>query len=129
MTRLDPFEHKLSTSWPPTRWANNRILVAFSGGPDSGALLRSLHALNPAPDQLLAAHFNHRLRGTQSDQDQQFVQKTCRSLGLDCEIAQADPSLLAQTTNGQGLESAARQARYRFLIETAESQGAPYLVT
>ena len=41
------------------------VLVAFSGGPDSLALLHALHELQICP--VAAAHLNHQLRGEESD--------------------------------------------------------------
>ena len=55
------------------------VLCAVSGGADSVAMLHILYRLR---DQLgfalAAAHYNHRLRGAESDRDQQFVEQFVR---------------------------------------------------
>lgn len=103
------------------------MLVAVSGGADSVALLRGLHALRePGPGRLVAAHFNHGLRGEDSDADERFVSGLCQSLTIECQSGR--PSLPLQTA-GEGVEAAARDARYRFLTTTAEELGARYVAT
>ena len=55
--------------------------VAFSGGADSLALLLLLRA--HWPERALAAlHFNHRLRGRESDADEKFCRRVCAELGV-----------------------------------------------
>ncbi len=54
-----------------------RVVVALSGGPDSTALLAALAQIAQKLDlSLVVAHFNHGLRGVESDEDEQF----CRDL-------------------------------------------------
>jgi len=60
-----------------------RVVVAVSGGPDSVALLTLLYRM--ASDfnlDLMVAHFNHGLRGLDSDDDENLVQKMAERLGL-----------------------------------------------
>ena len=53
----------------------DRVLVAVSGGPDSVALLGALAKLAPEyPVELIAGHYNHRLRGGESLRDQQCAE-------------------------------------------------------
>src|SRR5205823_449166 len=50
------------------------LVVAVSGGPDSVALARALiDARHPEATPLVLAHLNHRLRGPESDADEDFV--------------------------------------------------------
>ena len=58
-------------------------LVGVSGGADSVALLIGLTRLRPkdAQGRLIAVHFNHLLRGTRSDADEQFVVDLSDRLG------------------------------------------------
>ena len=54
------------------------IVCAVSGGADSVALLFALHLLRDEMDfRLSAAHFNHHLRGAESDRDEAFVRELC----------------------------------------------------
>ncbi|MEX0712613.1 MAG: ATP-binding protein, partial [Pirellulales bacterium] len=87
------FEENLARAWPPAGWRDVTVLVAVSGGPDSVALLRALAAIRgPGPGRLVAAHFNHRLRGADSDDDERFVVSLCRQLRLELELGRADAS-------------------------------------
>jgi tRNA(Ile)-lysidine synthase len=122
-------EQKLAASWPPRDWQDVGVVVAVSGGADSVALLRALAALKTSGSgRLVAAHFNHQLRGEDSEADQRLVAELCRQLPLDCEIGRASADLRLGH-GGDGLEEAARQARYDFLQATAERIGARYVVT
>jgi tRNA(Ile)-lysidine synthase len=122
------FAQRLALAWPPAGWRDLTVLVAVSGGADSVALLRGLAEIQLAgPGRLVGAHFNHRLRGADSDADEQFVVELCRSLSQECEVGRADASLAA--AGSDGLEAAARTARYCFLQAAAERLGARYVVT
>lgn len=119
----------LRAAWPPESWRDVPVLVAVSGGPDSVALLRLLLEIRrPGPGAVIAAHFNHRLRGAEADQDETFVGQLCRELEVPCHVGHPDAELRAQST-GQGLEATARTARYRFFRETADRLGARFLAT
>ncbi|HVX60523.1 MAG TPA: tRNA lysidine(34) synthetase TilS [Pirellulales bacterium] len=121
-------ERQFAESWAPADWAELTVLVAVSGGADSVALLRAMAAIRlPGPGRLIAAHFNHQLRVSAED-DEAFVRDLCRELGLSCEVGRADVARQA-TRQGDGVEAAARRARYQFLQATAERLGARYLVT
>ncbi len=122
------FEQRLAEAWPPGDWTGVTVLVAVSGGPDSVALLRGLNRLSKdqgAPGRLVVAHFNHRLR-PDADTDEAFVRELAGRRGLTCEAARAEP---ADLDLREGLEAASREARYRFLKETAERLGARYVAT
>ncbi len=101
-----------------------KVLVAVSGGPDSVCLL---HVLNSLKDelgiQLHIAHLDHSLRGVESDDDSQYVSALAGKLNLPVTVAKKD--VRAQSIQGKiSLEEAAREARYRFLDETARQVGA-----
>jgi tRNA(Ile)-lysidine synthase len=87
-----------------------RVVVAVSGGPDSVCLLDVLCELAPKFEITVAgvAHLNHKLRGKESDEDEQFVQEVARMYGLSFFREQAN---LTGTGN---LEEVARDARRRF---------------
>ncbi|MHB9041905.1 MAG: ATP-binding protein, partial [Melioribacteraceae bacterium] len=62
----------------------DKILVAFSGGPDS---VFALHFLNKFKKkygiELLALHFNHGLRGKESDDDANFAKEFCDAMNVE----------------------------------------------
>ena len=93
------------------------VVCAVSGGADSVALLFAMYLLKEKLDiRLEAAHFNHRLRGEESDRDEAFVRDFCRGYQIPLHVGSG------QVVPGRkGLEAAARDARYAFL-ETLEGK-------
>ena len=87
------------------------VVCAVSGGADSMALLWSMYLLKEEWDlELSAAHFNHGLRGEESDRDEAFVRDFCAGYGIPLTVGSG-----AVTPGKKGLEAAAREARYAFL--------------
>src|SRR5580692_3638373 len=94
--------------------AGDRVGAAVSGGIDSVALLRLLVELRLELGIVLSVvHFNHGLRGAESDADREFVGGLAREHGLEFYSASGDVGELA-TEEGSGLEAAARELRYGF---------------
>lgn len=85
-----------------------RVLVAVSGGADSMALLLALKELGY---EVSAAHCNFHLRGRESDNDEQFVQKLCRDKGIALHCTGFDTEAYA-AERGISVEMAARELRY-----------------
>ena len=104
------------------------VLCAVSGGADSVCLLHLLHRLQgEIPFTLAAAHYNHRLRGAESDRDEDFVRDfTARFLDPRPPRLVVGSGDVAQEAKrrGTGLEETARDMRYAFLRETAQALGA-----
>ena len=101
------------------------ILCAVSGGADSMCLL---HMIYSRGIKVVAAHFEHGIRGEESLRDARFVESWCREAGIDCVIGHGTvPSYAAE--RGLGLEQAARELRYAFLEKTAAEQGCKYIAT
>src|SRR5579875_2260571 len=62
----------------------DKIVVGFSGGPDSTALLHALRLLQAEWDiQLVAAHLHHGLRGAEADEDLSWVIAHCQAFGVE----------------------------------------------
>lgn len=110
--------------------AGATVYAAVSGGADSVCLLSVLYKLRDRLHiTLRCAHFNHGLRGAESDGDEAFVKELCEKLGVPFIRAGADVRALAN--RGDSLEDAARRARYAFfdalpdgaLIATAHTLG------
>ncbi len=92
----------------------DRVGLAVSGGIDSVALLRLLLELRHELGIVLSvAHFNHGLRGAESNADQEFVAALSRAHGLEFYPASGNVAQLA-AEGGSGLEAAARELRYDF---------------
>ena len=108
-------------SMPPS----GRILCAVSGGADSMCLLHLLHSRGR---DVVAAHFEHGIRGEESLRDAAFVQSWCRERGIPCVTGHGDVPAYAREKR-LSLEEAARALRYRFLEETAAEQGCAWIAT
>lgn len=91
------------------------VLAAVSGGLDSMCLLHFLTTWGQGIS-VTAAHFNHRLRGAESDRDEAFVRDWCGAHDVPFVSGRGDVRALA-AENGLSLEEAAREARYAFLRE------------
>ena len=87
------------------------LVCAVSGGADSVALLFALYLLKEKLGiRLEAAHFNHHLRGEESQRDEAFVAQLCDR--YDIPLHRGGGEI---TPGKKGLEAAARDARYAFL--------------
>jgi tRNA(Ile)-lysidine synthase len=90
--------------------------VAVSGGPDSILLLTFMKLLaRELGLRLAAVHFNHHLRGAESDADENFVREQAGRLGIDWLRGEADVGRVARE-NRHNLEATARDLRYRFFF-------------
>jgi tRNA(Ile)-lysidine synthase len=94
--------------------AGDRVGVAVSAGIDSVALLRLLIELRHELGIVLSVvHFNHGLRGAESEADREFVSGLAREQGLEFHSASGDVAELAAEEHS-GMEAAARELRYGF---------------
>ena len=87
------------------------VICALSGGADSVAMTFAFYLLKEKLGITLeAAHFNHHLRGEESDRDQKFSETFCDQFDIPLHLGSG------QVVSGpKGLEAAAREARYAFL--------------
>ena len=100
-------QHKLLT-------AGDRVGIAVSGGTDSVALLRLLlECRNELGVVLSVVHFNHNLRGLDSDADERFVAALASKFELEF-ICDSDDVAGHARDEGISLEAAARELRYGF---------------
>jgi tRNA(Ile)-lysidine synthase len=109
--------------------AGDRVGVAVSGGIDSVALLRLLLELRQELGIVLSVvHFNHKLRGAESDADQEFVASLAGEHGLEFHTDSEDVAARAAEEHAS-IETVARELRYgffRYLLgedRAAEPQG------
>jgi len=94
-----------------------RYLIGVSGGRDSVALLHWL--VECGYNKLIVCHLNHRLRGRSSRADAIFVQKLAAKYDVDLALGAIDVRALAVRTK-QSIETAARDARYKFFAQVAK---------
>jgi tRNA(Ile)-lysidine synthase len=99
----------------------DRVGVAVSGGADSVALLRLLLDLRAEIGIVLSVmHFNHKLRGVESEEDEKFVARLACEHHLEFHTASADVQAEA-AARGLSIEAAARDLRYDFFRQLVPS--------
>ncbi len=103
----------------------DKILLGFSGGPDSVALAYLLHK---AGFNLALAHVNFHLRGEDADRDQQFSRDFARRYALEFFTTDFDTRQYART-QGLSIEEAARDLRYSWFEQIRSSHGFDYIAT
>ncbi|HMQ03576.1 MAG TPA: tRNA lysidine(34) synthetase TilS [Pyrinomonadaceae bacterium] len=118
----------LVTEWRKLKlpFSGETVIVALSGGADSLALLLAIDELrrNKKFDlRIVAAHFNHKLRGRESDADEAFVKGITADRQIELAVGQA---LFEKKGN---LEENSRVARYEFLHSTARNVKAGLVIT
>lgn len=118
MNLLSEFESHLEKSQLVI--PREKILVAFSGGPDSAVLLDLFCKLQKKWKlKIAAAHLNHGLRGKSSEADALFVKKIAKKYGIPIFSGKIKIPLVAKKEK-YSMEEAARLKRYHFLQKTAE---------
>jgi tRNA(Ile)-lysidine synthase len=105
---------------------NTKVVVAFSGGPDSVYLLYKLNELNHC--KIILAHLNHKLRGKDSDKDEEFSVKAAERFNLQIETDSFDIKNYAKK-NSLNLEEACRIKRYEFLRKVKNKYNAEFIIT
>ncbi len=125
---MHQFVRNFITEWRRLElpFKDETVVAAVSGGADSVSLLLALDDLvrrKKLGIRLIAAHFNHKLRGEESEMDEEFV----RGLTGDRKIEFVMGA--AKMPEVGNLEQHARLARYKFLSETAANLRANLIVT
>jgi tRNA(Ile)-lysidine synthase len=125
---MTKFLRQLITEWRRLELPveGETFVIAVSGGADSVSLLLALSELkqkNKLRMEFIVAHFNHALRGKESDKDEVFVRKLSEERGLQFESGRW------KSKGRRDLEQAARDARYDFLAKLGEKYGAYGVLT
>lgn len=114
-------EHVASKGWFQP---GDRVLVGYSGGPDSTCLL---HLMHRAGFDVVAAHLHHGQR-VEADTEAKLCEAFCGELGVPIVTGHADVPLMAEQ-QGMGLEEAGRHARYEFFRQAAFRLGCRWVAT
>ncbi len=104
------------------------VVAGVSGGADSICLLHLLFQLKKYGLNLIVAHLNHGLRGTESDSDEEFVKKAASGLGLRFVSRYVDTGSFKDSEN-LSIEDAARRLRYTFFQNTLKNNKADKIAT
>lgn len=107
----------------------DKLLVAFSGGPDSVFMLHFLYKFRRKYKvDLAAVHFNHLLRGKESDRDEEFAIKFCADYKIPIVSKKINVKSFAEK-NKMSLEEAARNLRYDYLESLSRKLNCDKIVT
>ena len=100
---------------------DDKILVAVSGGADSVSMLHVLLSLQDTLGiRVEAAHFNHHLRGAESDRDEHFVRQLCLEHRVTLHTVHFNTEQEAKERH-ISIEMAARELRYAWFEKTREA--------
>lgn len=95
----------------------DRIVVGFSGGPDSVFLVQMLLKLKKTVNfEMVLVHINHLLRGKNSDDDEKFSIEYGKQRKIAVYSKRVDIKKIAKRDK-IGLEVAGREERYKFYNE------------
>ena len=124
-SQAKPISVSALTALPP----DTPVLLAYSGGADSTALL---HLLLDAQKRegfvLVLAHVNHGIRGEEAVRDRDFCVAEAKRLGLEICVLDADVPTVAKK-EGKSLELAAREVRYAYFQKLMQERKIPILAT
>jgi len=101
-------------------YCGTKLALGVSGGIDSMCLLFWLHEIGA---DVVCLHVNHRLR-PEADIETEYVQNVCKTLNIPCHIFYWDDE-----KPENGLEAAAREARYKMMTDFCHKNNIEYLLT
>ncbi len=108
---------------------DSSVLVGFSGGADSTAMLYMLALYAKSVGAVLyAAHLNHGIRGDEADRDESFCREFAEKLGIRFISKKVNIPLIAEKSK-ESIESAARRIRYEFFDEIMHKHDIHILAT
>lgn len=102
------------------KYQNVPMALGVSGGVDSMCLLYWLHEIGA---NVYCLHVNHRLR-PEADIETEYVIDVCKKLNIPCHIFYWN-----EKKPENGLEAAAREARYKMMTDFCHENNIEYLVT
>lgn len=118
------FQAHINQSFP--FFFGKKVLVAISGGVDSTVLIHLLAKLNTIETSL--AHCNFKLRGTESDLDEEFVKELGNKLQLKTFTIQFETKKIAKESK-TSTQIIARELRYNWFEKLSQEHGFDFVVT
>ncbi len=120
---LHTFTQHINHSFPFIR--EKKILLACSGGTDSMVLAHLFFEINK---NFSVAHCNFKLRGNESDTDEEFVKQWAKKHKISVYTAVFNTKEYAKQ-KGISTQMAARELRYNWFYELAEKYQFDYIAT
>ena len=120
-------KEKFTQSFSKQVSPGDTVVLAVSGGVDSMVLLDLVLFQHPA-DKIIVGHFDHSLRGAESDEDRVFIANYCNKKSIIFESEKRDIASLAKSEKSS-IEMTARKYRYDFLRRVHEKYGVKYILT
>ena len=107
----------------------DRVVVGFSGGPDSVFLIEMLKKLQTYINfRIYLVHINHLLRGDDADADEKFSYDYAKENNFDIFVKKIPIKEIAKK-NGKTLEEVGREERYKFFNEIYNKVGGTKIAT
>jgi tRNA(Ile)-lysidine synthase len=88
--------------------------------------MREMKLRAGGPGEIHVAHLHHGLRGEEADADQHWVAELCEGMRVRFWTERVE---IPASDTREGWEAAAREARYKFLTQSAEQIGARFVAT
>lgn len=108
--------------------SGKKVLLGFSGGPDSTLLLHYLlHVREKLRTELRIMHLNHMERDD-ADNEEQTVMDICRNHSIECSLYREDV-YSSEACARFGFERAARELRLHYLNKDADECSCDYIMT
>ena len=105
------------------------LCVCLSGGADSVSLLSAMVEIQEKFGfNLFACHFNHMIRGTEADRDEQFCKTLCKRINIKLFCGRDDVPSYARIYK-LSIEEAARDCRYAFFERVSKNNKIDYCLT
>ena len=106
--------------------SNLKVLVACSGGVDSTVLLHLLTEIHDL--EISIVHFDHQLRGSESDSDREFIKRVGADLGYPVHVVTEDIEAYAKL-NDMSLEEAGSVRRRSAFMNLLDQLSYDYVAT
>lgn len=120
---LNVFQNHITKSFNFLK--ESKLLIAISGGLDSVVLTHLCHTLKL---DITLAHCNFKLRGNESDADENFVLELGDVLDLEVFVEYFDTETYAETEK-LSIQMAARELRYNWFLDLAKNLNFDYVLT
>lgn len=103
----------------------DKILLAVSGGVDSVVMLDLFNSIKA---NIGMAHYNYKLRGEDSDLDEEFVKQLAGNYFIE-SFLYSEESLIMTKDSKKSIQIAARDLRYSWLKQIAKANGYTKIAT